>query len=255
MENKEKSKVPALEKTIEILDLIKTNNECFIKDFLKETAISRSSLYTLLNEMVKFKLIKQKENGAYCLWVKVIEFGNAASEHLDLTILVRPYLNKLIKETDCLSAYFGLLDNDSAYYLEKISNKNKNIKTKSIAGASIDFVHSGMGKCLLAFMDTEAQEKILPSLNYHQITNKSLKTKNDLLKDLSEIKSRGWAFNDSEDDESIRSIAVPVLTKDVQIFGAISIVGTIKQFSNAKINKFANLAKGYANLISKELFL
>ncbi len=246
-------KVPALSKTMLILNLLASKKKCFAREILKETNISRSSMYTLITDLINHGLIKQTDDGAYILWTKLIELGNKAHDSLDIGALTRPSLKILMEKTKSLSVYFGAMDNEKAHYLEKLSNPNMIIKTKSITGGQIDFVHSGIGKCLLANLKDETIQNILPYLNFTPITENSIKTKEKLLEEISKIRECGWSLNDSEDDEYIRSVAVPVFHKDKSLFGAVSAVGTIVQFSDENLEKIIEYTKDCAISIEKEL--
>ena len=68
-----------------------------------------------------------------------------------------------------------------------------------------------------------------------------------------QIRTRGWSFNNSEDDDCIRSIAFPVFHKDKTLFGAVSAVGTIVQFSDTNLEKIVTSIKECAKNIEDEL--
>lgn len=254
MNTAEKFKVPALQKTIQILDLLAKKGKCSIKEILQETKISRSSLYTLLADMIKHNLIKQNSYGEYTLWLKVIELGNRAEASLDLSILVRPYLKELVNKTNCLSAYYGVIENTKAYYLEKVTNTNIKLTTKSIAGAQIDYIHSGIGKCLLAFLDNKTFNLIINDLDFTPITSTSITTKEQLIEELELIRKQKWAFNNAEDDECIRSIAVPVFNKEDHLVGSISVVGTVLQLTDENMQKFVDETFKVAQNLSEKVW-
>ncbi len=246
-------KVPALSKAMMILNFISEKKRCFARDLLKDTNISRSSFYTLITDMINHGLIKQNEDGSYSLWTKLIELGNRAQESLDIKELMGPYLKVLMEQTRSLSVYFGAMDNNTAHYLIKLSNPDMQIKTKSIAGGVIDFVHSGIGKCLLANLSDKQIKMIIPHLDFTKITENSITSADKLLEDLKQIRTRGWSFNNSEDDDCIRSIAFPVFHKDKTLFGAVSAVGTIVQFSDTNLEKIVTSIKECAKNIEDEL--
>lgn len=249
----EELKVPALTKAMQIINFIAKRKKCYAREILNETKISRSSMYTIINDLINHGLIRQNGDGAYMLWTKFIELGNVANEGLDLGELVRPHLQTLMEETHSLSVYFGVIDNDKGYFLEKLSNEHMAIRTKAIVGAQVDFVHAGIGKALLANLPDEKIQAIMPTLDFTPITAHSILTPELLYEEIAKIRKRGWSFNDSEDDECMRSIGVPVFHRDGRLFGAVSSVGTIVQFVDKKIDKLVERTISCARAIEKEL--
>lgn len=80
--------------------------------------------------MVDYKLIHLKADGNYCLWLKTLEYGQAAAENFDIGELALPYLESLMQEIEPLSVYYGLMDDSHAYYLKKLSNPAKRLDRK-----------------------------------------------------------------------------------------------------------------------------
>lgn len=248
-----KSKVPAVTRAAKILDLIAKKGQCSAKDFMSELSISKSSLYLLLDEMSHLGFIYKDLQGNYALGLKLLSFGEAALEKGSLYHEIKMQLAKLVEKTGGLAAYFGIMTGDHARFLVKACNEASVIETKSKEGMPIDFLHSGIGKCLLAFADDQERQEIISSLDFKKITAKSLDNEKLLEADLKFVRSRGWAFNDSEDDPEIRSIGVPVLGTS-GVTAAVSVVATVNRMSDEKLEVWAFDAKVCADGISKLIF-
>ena len=248
-----KSKVPAVTRAAKILDLIAKKGQCSAKDFMSELSISKSSLYLLLDELAQLGFIYKDLKGNYALGLKLVSMGEAVLYNSGLYDEIKKQLTMLVERTGGLAAYFGIMSGDHARFLVKACNDVSIIATKSKEGRPIDFLHSGMGKCLLAFADDQERQEIISSLDFKKITAKSLDNKKLLEADLKLARSRGWAFNDSEDDPEIRSIGVPVLGTS-GVTAAVSVVATVNRMSDDRLEVWALEAKVCADSIGKLIF-
>ena len=70
------------------MGLISAYDALNVNDLASLSGIPKSSVYVLLSEMERQRLIRQKEDGSYQLWVRVIELGQLASAKLDLREIV-----------------------------------------------------------------------------------------------------------------------------------------------------------------------
>ena len=179
-----KSRVPALDRAMSILEVLQKNHHCSVSEILNETNLPRSTVYVLIEENI-----------------------------------------------DCLAVHFGIMDGDRAYYVIKKTSPKAGVRIMSREGAQISLLHAGLGKCLLAFQNSELRERILTSLDYTPITSTSITSPEALRRELANIQLQGWAFDNSEGEAEIRCIAVPVFDGEHNLLGAISIVGTINKFS------------------------
>ena len=142
-----KIRVPALERALNILEVLQKHHRCTISELISITGLPRSSVYVLVDDMVKLRLLRQNSDKTVQLWMKLVSLGNSASDSLDLKEMISPYLDKLISSVDCLAVHFGIMDDDKAYYVLKRTSSKSGIRILSREGAEVSLVHSALGKC------------------------------------------------------------------------------------------------------------
>lgn len=248
------SKIPAVDKTVQVIDAIIANGPCSVVRIIESTGIPRSTAYTLVSEMERLGLIAEDLDGNYELGLKLIAIGAAALRSLPLPQAVKPYLERLLDVTPSIAAYFGTMSGGHGNFIAKVeSPQRSHITAKSQVGQTTDPVHSGMGKCLFAYQDPEIIREQLPCLDYTPITPSSLADQETLERDLIGIRERGYALNDSEDDPLIRSLAAPVFNARGELLGAFSVVGTLASFDYENLSLVADQLKGVAAEMSAQL--
>ena len=144
----ESTKVPALTRAIEILNLIGRIGPCSAATIIAELGIPKSTVYLLLGELKKQRFISMDNQDNYCLWTKLVELAGQALSKMDLRELARPRLTRLMDECGLL-CHSGIIDQGNAYYILKIESP-ATISVRSHEGKSLSLYRSGIGKCLLA---------------------------------------------------------------------------------------------------------
>lgn len=245
------SKVPALYRTIKILNFIAEKGKCNASEIIDNLQIPKSSVYLLLDELKNYQFIRQDEYGYYQLWIKIVELGELASRHFDIKETAKRHLAKLTDRTGLLS-HLGILDNQTAYYILKIES-HSTISVRSYVGKQVSLYRSGIGKCLLAFQETEKIQTIIDQINFEKKTNTTITTPNKLLNELAKIRQQGWSIDNEEDYINVRCVAAPIFDRQNKITAAISVVGTTLQVTDQLLPKLIEEVKKCAHAISKEL--
>lgn len=249
----DKTRVPALVRAMTILEIIERKHCCSISEILKESGFPRSSVYVLMDEMTRLGLVHQNSDGNYQLWMRVIQLGRSASDGLDLRDIVEKHLSALLESIECIAVHYGIMDGDHAFYALKKESPRAGFHILSREGMEISLVHAGLGKCLLAFQDSNRQDQIINTLDYTPKTPTSIPSPALLKIELAKIRVQGWAFDDSEGESEIRCVACPVFDQAGILRGAISIVGARSKFTDEFIKRVVQCAKDCAKDIGNEL--
>lgn len=137
----ESTKVPALTRAIEILNLIGRIGPCSAATIIAELGIPKSTVYLLLGELKKQRFISMDNQDNYCLWTKLVELAGQALSKMDLRELARPRLTRLMDECGLL-CHLGIIDQGNAYYILKIESP-ATISVRSHEGKSLSLTAPG----------------------------------------------------------------------------------------------------------------
>ncbi|MFW0765146.1 IclR family transcriptional regulator [Trabulsiella odontotermitis] len=247
----ESSKVPALTRAIEILDLIARRGPCSAATIIDELGIPKSTAYLLLGELKKQRFLSIDIQDNYCLWTKLVELAGHAVSRMDLRELARPRLTRLMDECGLL-CHLGIIDRDNAYYILKIESP-ATISVRSHEGKSLSLNRSGIGKCLLAWQSAQAQETIIAGLAWEKTTQNTITDAQQFKEELARIRARGWSYDNGEDYPDVRCVAAPVFNASNELTAAISVVGTRLQINEDNRDYLAGKAIACAKDISRLL--
>ncbi|QWA13883.1 IclR family transcriptional regulator [Sodalis ligni] len=247
----ENSKVPALTRAIDILNVIARRGPCSAADIIAELGLPKSTTYLILAELKRQRFIALDVRDNYCLWTKLVELSEQALGKMDLRDIAKQRLTELMEDTGLL-CHLGIIDDQNAYYILKIESTST-ISVRSHEGKSLSLYRSGIGKCLLAWQDERQQQKIMNNIRFISKTPSTIITLAALKKELDGIRRQGWSFDNGEDYADVRCVAAPVFNARNELAAAISVVGTGQQITTDNRDLLAGKAIACAKDISRRL--
>ena len=140
---------------------------------------------------------------------------------LDMWDVARPHMEKLVRQTN-ESTSMAQLDEEDIVYVARVAVPK--IVTLSVTiGTRFPAYATSMGKVLLAAQDLNDLDYVLAEPSRSGITPKWQPTMSELVKELREVRTKGWALADQDLAPGIRSIAAGVRDGDGQVVAAINV--------------------------------
>jgi IclR family transcriptional regulator, acetate operon repressor len=112
---------------------------------------------------------------------------------------------------------------------------------------------SGIGKAILATWTDERIEVLLSDRQLQHFTEKTRDDLPALMKDLSEIRTRGWSIDDEEHTLGMRCIAAPIFDEYGEAVAGISVSGPAVRLPDNTLNAFGPLVRGVAEEMTKAM--
>ncbi len=81
---------------------------------------------------------------------------------------------------------------------------------------------TSVGKVLLAGLPFDDLRARLDSLRLVTLTSRTIRTKERLLAELERVREQGWVVSDSELEEGLRGVAVPVRDRQARVVAAVN---------------------------------
>ncbi len=108
------------------------------------------------------------------------------------------------------------------------------------------------GKCCLAAQSRASIESYLQD-GLSSRTPKTIKSPQQLRRELALVRERGYALNLEESDLGIGAVAVPLSTPDNAVVGAVALTAVIQDFTEVNIRRWLPLLRSAAGAISRLL--
>jgi len=207
-------------------------------------------IYTL---KVNNYLDQNPSNRKYRLGLKLAERAAVLLDQLDLRKVAAPYLEQ-VRDWCGESVNLAVRDGNEVVYIERMFG-NHSLGIRSELGRR-GYLHStSLGKAILSFLPESEIKNILNRYVYVSVTPFSIKSETELVKDLSEIKRRGFSIDEQENEMGGRCVGAPIFDRNGYPIAAISISVPIQRFPIEDIEKYGNKLIVIAEMISKKMGL
>lgn len=197
-----------------------------LEQLSRELGIPKSSLHRALAALVRARFAEHDNRGTYRLGLELVRIAFAYYEQLDRRQVVEPLLRQLADRFG-ETAHYAEMDGTEVVYLAKMTPPGRGAQMTSIVGGRNPAYCTGLGKALLAYMlpDLEAVERYVKAHGpFVKRTPRSLTDAVALAADFERVRQRGFALDDSENEDGINCIAFPIfLDHPSRPTGAVSI--------------------------------
>lgn len=231
----DKDHIQSIEKCFTLLSCISTETPFLSLDELtRKSGYSKTTCFRFLKTMRDLGLVDQDPNNkAYQLGPRLISLGLTALKGMNLRRAALPVMLRLRKETQ-ETVNLAILSDTEVIFIERIMSDYL-VNTNINIGDRLPVYCASLGKAILAFLDAGHQEEIITRLNFKAKTERTIVTQSSLRKELSEIKSRGYALNDEELEKGLRAVAAPVINYTGEAFAGINIAWSSARRSGRRV--------------------
>ncbi|HDG98816.1 MAG TPA: IclR family transcriptional regulator [Desulfobacterales bacterium] len=244
---------PAVERAIDVIELMASEKEVQFSDILRRLSIPRQSLVRILNTLCHRGIVeKTKKRGTYRLGIRLLYLGNSIQTKINLRSVARPFMEELA-ELVRKNIELATLDQDQLVLIEQVEGTEE-VRLYARVGSAYPYLHAvAAGKIYLAHMDQDKRKEVLRKIGLPPVTEHTITDFRKLEKDLHTIRKRGFAFEDQELRKGIRRVAAPIYDFRNALVGSLCIAATVLSFELEDVDHFGALAKETAMKISAVL--
>ena len=224
----------SLDRAVSVLELLGISDRPLsLADICQRMDLHKSTAHRSLMVLERNALIERTHENRFRLGMKLHELGNRAIAQMDLRTRINPYLQRLSSEVGA-TVHLGVLRKTSVIYLDKLE-WSRTICLCSRAGYSNPVYCTSMGKALLAFQPLDAAGRIIERICFVRYTEKTICSREELLKALVSVRQLGYAIDNEEIEMGVRCVGVPLFNEDHQAIAAVSVSGPISRITMEKI--------------------
>jgi DNA-binding IclR family transcriptional regulator len=217
--------IQALQRGMKVLDaLLESRTPLSLEQICTYTGLPKSTAFRVIVNLLQGGYLTETEEG-YWLGLKMLRFGALVEEKLDLTQLARPFLVRLRNQAD-ETVHLAVLDDDlRVVYLEKLPTQQAVGLMVSRIGSTAPMHGTALGKVMAAFRPEDEISQWIRRDGLKALTHATITDESALLRELREIRSRGYAVDNGEFEVSVRCVAAPIQDRTGDVIAAVSISG------------------------------
>lgn len=222
-----------------------------LKDVAAGLDLNKSTALRLFEPLVDFGLIAQDdETGRFRLGSRVVSLGQSFLSKVDLRAIAHPALRRLMTDTG-ETVHLVIYDHPDVVYVDKVESPNV-VHMRSEIGKRMPAYSTATGKAFLAHLPAErvadAIARGLPRRTANTIT-----TEEGLLAALREVRERGWAVDDVENEDGVRCVGAPILDHLGAVVAALSVSGPTMRVTEDRVPELGAQVRAVAEEISHRI--
>lgn len=183
----------------------------------------KSSAFNIIQTLLNLDLLSESKanNKKYQLGPENYVLGMNYYKRLDLVDLFKEFLpgigDKLHR-----NCFGGILERDKVLYIYKYAGEGAKLATCD-KGTKAELYCTGLGKVLLAYSSSDYQKKVIDNMTFIKKTERTISTKEQLYKELEEVRKKGYACDNREIEDHMICFAAPVFNFSGECVAAVSI--------------------------------
>ncbi|WP_161955070.1 IclR family transcriptional regulator [Moorella sp. Hama-1] len=245
--------VQSLEKGLKVLEaLAAAGGGVGLSELSRRLGLNKSTVYRLLTTLKAYGYVDQEAvTERYTLGLKVLDISSSLLDRLDVRAVAHPYLKELAA-TSQEAAHMVIRDGGEAVYVDKVEG-NRTIRMYSQIGRRVALHSTAVGKAMLAFLSQEEVKEIITGRGVPRFTARTIITMAALEAELARVRERGYAIDDSENEEGIRCVGAPIFDHRGRVVAVVSISGPTLHVTPERLPELGRLVRQAGREISRHL--
>jgi IclR family acetate operon transcriptional repressor len=228
--------IKSLDRAMEVFEYLSEARGKTLTAVADEMGQSPATVYRILVTLEARGLVEfDAEEQLWHVGAQAFVIGARFLRRTSLVERARPILRKLMEATG-ETANLGVEREGSVLFLSQVET-HANIRAFFPPGTLSPMHASGIGKALLAEMDTDRRARLLTSRGLEAFTAQTITTPDALMSDLSMIRAQGFAVDNEEKNHGMRCIAAAVFDMNREAVAGISVSGPTSRVSEAEISR------------------
>ena len=220
--------VRAVERATRILKTFtRDDHKLSLSEIAERSGLPVTTTLRLAHTLEELNLLKRNEDKTYSLGNQVYLLGSIAKAHFKPQQVIYPYMKTIRDQTKEAVSLYGV-EGEERVCFEHVESLLTMRCVMRVGDRAPLWAGAG-GKALLAFLGDDVIEREIAKA--HPITATTIYKRDELRKDLAEIRVLGYAVSWGEREEGIFSIAVPIFDRHGKILFSFSVAGPASRFT------------------------
>ena len=216
------SDIKSLQRALEILEYIANYQGAGVSQISRELSLNKSTVFSILKTFVNLGyLYKNEINGNYQLTYRIQSLALKSEKADSFISFANPILRQLQKKYK-ETIHFVSSSRVSVIYIGKFES-TKAIRIHTDIGVEMPLHCTAVGKTILAWRSKESINDYAEMTGLPMLTSNTITELAPLQEELREVREKGYAIDDEENQDDLYCIGVPVFNQDGKVKYAISL--------------------------------
>jgi IclR family acetate operon transcriptional repressor len=242
----------ALDHGLRILEFLADQTEPqSLSDICRQLELPKSSTHRLLATLDQRGYVNRDGSLKYGFGPKLLELVGAYDPWLRLRRAASPVMNDLAQRSG-ETCHLAVLFRGHAVYVDKV-NSPRSISMASRIGSTAALHASSVGKALLSGLAPAELDAFIAQHGLPRLTAKTITCPDELREHLTEVRVRGYAVDDEEEEEGVKCVGAPLFDHHGQVVAALSLAALSFDLPQDRIPELARMVRDAAAKVSYQL--
>jgi len=156
-------------------------------------------------------VIKDEDTSLFQLTPKVLRLGAWLLQSMSIRERLLPHMNAMTKSWD-VTTHCAVLEGTEVITVERIRSSDV-VNLDLTAGSRLPIYATSLGKAIAAFLPGDMQRQLIAKIGIKPLTPYTITAKNELVKELKQIRTRYYAVADQELTVGLKTMAIPIFNQ------------------------------------------
>jgi IclR family transcriptional regulator, KDG regulon repressor len=247
--------IPSVKRAFDILGLFLGGEQSVsVPQITKTLGMPRTTAHDLVNTLLESGYLERDGtlSNHFRLGLRAFELGSVYASRLDITEEGLHVARKITQACD-ETVQVAILDGTDAVFIIRVDS-SRALRLVSEVGSRLYAHCTAVGKMLLSGLTDE--ELAMLYKGQHRLTSmttNSISTFTDLMKELTMIRERGYAYDNCESNEDAICVAAPIYNIASRMCAAISITVPVTRMKKSRKKSLLTMVQQGAEDLTRKM--
>jgi IclR family transcriptional regulator, acetate operon repressor len=211
----------SIDKALTVLEALAEHSR--VTDIAAGTGLPKSTVHRILQSLVGWGFARADGSGGYLPGPRILTLAGKVMSRFDPGQHADSALQALRDRTG-FTVHFAIRSGDEAVYVRKLEGLRP-YQMGSRVGMSLRLHSTSIGKAILAQLSDREVTALTARAGLEPRTPHTIIDADALVAHLAEVRRRGYAIDDEENESGIRCVGAPVFDHTGAVMGGVSVSG------------------------------
>ena len=218
-----KTSIQVIERMVALLDALATYTDpVSLKELAKVSGLHPSTAHRILNDMVITRFVDRVEPGTYRLGMRLLELGNVVKSRLSVREAALDFMRALHRKTQ-QTINLSVRQGDEIVYIDRAFSERSGMQVVRAIGGRGPLHLTSTGKLFLSVDEPKAIRAYATRTGLSGHNKNSITDLVKLERELSLVRSRGYARDNEELELGVRCMAAGIHDDTGKLIAGLSI--------------------------------
>jgi DNA-binding IclR family transcriptional regulator len=241
---RDKTAIQVIERMMKLLDALAARSEAVsLKELSSSTGLHPSTAHRILNDMVVGRFVDRAETpGSYRLGMRLLELGNLVKARLSVREAALEPMRDLHRRTG-QTVNLSVRQGDEIVYVDRSYSERSGMQVVRAIGGRAPLHLTSSGKLFLAYEDPRVVRAYATRTGLAGHTKNSITELGKLERELSIVRTRGYARDNEELEVGVRCIAAGIRDDTGRITAGLSVSAPSERMQDDWIDDLLSTAQ------------